>query len=217
MSPRQHPSDETLVGYAAGNLGAGLRLVVDVHLESCPHCREQIRRFEAAGGALLESLPPAQVSAALIEKVFARIDSGAAEPRPRPVVAAPRVDDFILPAALSGCAIGRWRFVHPKLRWARVTLPEAPRERVILLKIAAGFSVPEHGHRGLELTQVLYGAFSHGRGHYGPGDLEEADEEIVDHEPRVTAEGDCLCLAAVEAPLRIHSLLGRMFQPLMGI
>ncbi|MCI4678352.1 ChrR family anti-sigma-E factor [Rhodoblastus acidophilus] len=215
--PRQHPSDETLVRYAGGNLGAGARLVVDVHLEACPRCREQLRLFEAAAGALLEGLPPAAVSAALIEKVFARIESGAAEPRRRPAVPPPRVDDFVLPAAMSGCAIGRWRFVHPKLRWARVTLPEAPRERVVLLKIAAGFAVPEHGHRGLELTQVLYGAFAHARGYYGPGDLEEADEEVEDHEPRVTAEGECLCLAAVEAPLRIHSLLGRLFQPLMGI
>lgn len=217
MSPQRHPSDETLVRHAAGNLGAGPRLVVDVHVESCPRCREQLRRFEAAGGALLEGLPAAPISPALIEKIFARIDSGAAAPRRHPVVPPQRVDDFTLPAPMSGCEIGRWRFVHPKLRWARVTLPDAPRERVILLKIAAGFAVPEHGHRGLELTQVLYGAFSHPRGHYGPGDLEEADEEVENHEPRVTTEGECLCLAAVEAPLRIHSLLGRLFQPLMGI
>ena len=95
-------------------------------------------------------------------------------------------------------------------------LPDAPRERVILLKIAPGHATPTHGHRGLELTQVLYGAFAGAHGHYGPGDLEEADEDVKDHEPRVTADGECLCLAAVEAPLRIHSLLGRLFQPSDG-
>lgn len=217
MSPRQHPHDETLARHAAGSLGAGLRLVVDIHIESCPHCRDQLRLFEAAGGVLLESLPPAPVSAALVEKVFARIDAGLAPPLRRPVAQPLRLDDFALPAALSNCAIGRWRFVHPKLRWARVTLPEASRERVVLLKIAAGFAVPQHGHRGLELTQVLRGAFSDGRALYEPGDLAEADEDVEGHEPRVTAEGECLCLAAVEAPLRIQSLLGRLFQPLMGI
>jgi putative transcriptional regulator len=216
-NPRQHPGDETLLRHAAGNLGAGLRLVVDVHLESCPHCRERVRLFEAAGGALLERLPPAPVSPALIEAVFARVDSGAARPLRGPARRRQSVDGFALPAAMADCAIGPWRFVHPKLRWARVAVPGAPRERVILLKIAPGFSAPEHGHRGLELTQVLYGAFSDGRGLYGPGDLVEADDEVEHHEPRVTSDGDCLCLAAAERPLRFNSLLGRLVQPLIGI
>jgi putative transcriptional regulator len=217
--PGQHPSDETLLRCASGSLGAGLRLVVDVHLESCPRCREQLRLFETAGGALLDALPPAPVSSSSLEKIFARIDAEpAAQPMPRAAAPVRVLDDgYALPAALAACEVGPWRFVHPKLRWARVRLPDAPRERVILLKIAPGHATPTHGHRGLELTQVLYGAFSGAHGHYGPGDLEEADEDVKDHEPRVTAEGECLCLAAVEAPLRIHSLLGRLFQPLMGI
>lgn len=219
MSPRQHPSDETLLRHASRNLGAGLRLVVDVHLESCPRCREQVRLFEAAGGALLEDLPPAPVSSSSLEKIFARIDTESAAPRRLRAAPPARIldDRYALPAALANCDVGPWRFVHPKLRWARVRLPDWPRERVILLKIAPGHATPAHGHRGLELTQVLYGAFSSANGAYGPGDLEEADDEVKDHEPRVTADGECLCLAAVEAPLRIHSLLGRLFQPLMGI
>ena len=217
MSPRHHSSDVTMVRRAAGNLSAGLQLVLDAHLESCPHCQDRLRLFEATGGALLEQLPPAPLSGASIEKIFVRIDSATVAPSRRRPAAPVRVDGKALPAALSGCAIGPWRYVHPKLRWAKVKLPDAPLERVILLKIAAGFSVPEHGHRGLELTQVLSGAFSDGRALYGPGDLAEADDEVKDHQPRVTAEGECLCLAAVKHPLRINSLLGRLFQPLMGI
>jgi len=215
--PHRHPSDETLLRFAAGSLGPGLRLVASVHLDSCPACREQVRRFQSVGGALLDTLPPAAISPALIEKVFARIDSGAAERAPALARAPATLDGFTLPPALAGCEIGPWRFIHPKLRWAKVGLPDAPGERVILLKIAAGHGAPAHGHGGLELTQVLYGAFSDGHGLYGPGDLVEADETLTDHEPRVTAEGDCLCLAAVEKPLRIKSLIGRLFQPLMGI
>jgi putative transcriptional regulator len=227
VSDFRHPSDETLLRFAAGNLGAGLRLVAAIHLESCPHCRERVRLFDALGGALLENLPPAPVSPSQLEKIFARIDAG--EPRPAPwssaKPSAKRVakpgpvlaNGFALPAALAGSEIGPWRFIHPSLRWARVRLADAPEERVVLLTIGAGQAAPAHGHRGLELTQVLYGRFTDARGLYGPGDLIEADEHVFDHEPLVTEEGECLCIAAVEQPLRINSLVGRLFQPLMGI
>jgi putative transcriptional regulator len=212
----KHPSDETFLRHAAGRLGAGLRMVMNVHLSGCPHCREKSRQFDTLGGALLDGLPPAPLSPALLERVFARIDSERASPAPppRPAVTA---DGYALPAAMAGCAIGPWRFVHPRLRWARVDVPGGSKDRVILLKIAAGFSAPAHAHGGLELTQLLYGGFSDVRGLYAPGDLIEADEDVFDHEPRVADDGECLCLAAVERPLRINSFLGRLFQPLMGI
>jgi putative transcriptional regulator len=217
MSPHRHPGDETLLRYAAGRLSAGLRLVTAVHLESCTRCREQAARLESLGGVLLESQKPAPVSPASLEKIFAAIDAGdPAPPLQRP--AAPVLaDGFQLPASMAGCEIGPWRFVHPKLRWARVAVPGAPKESAILLRIAAGHAAPAHAHRGLELTQVLCGAFADGRGVYGPGDLVEADADVIDHQPRVTEDGECLCLAAVERPLRLNSLVARLFQPLMGI
>ncbi|WP_294539860.1 ChrR family anti-sigma-E factor [uncultured Rhodoblastus sp.] len=219
MTAFRHPSDQTLMRLAAGNLGAGPRLVVSIHLESCPHCRDRVKLFEAMGGALLENLPPAPVSSSQLERIFLTIDAGPVPPERRrwrkqaPVLP----NGFALPAALAGSEIGPWRFINPNLRWARVRLADAPDERVVLLKIAAGHKAPAHAHRGLELTQVLYGRFSDSRGLYGPGDLIEADEELCDHEPRVTDGGECLCIAAVEQPLLINSLMGRMFQPLMGI
>jgi putative transcriptional regulator len=212
----KHPSDESLLRYASGGLRPGLALVMRVHLARCPSCRARLRRFAMLGGALLDEAPAADVSPALLEKIFARIDSGAAPQAPRPAPAF-TADGFALPEELAGCRIGGWRFVHPKLRWARVEVPGAEQDRVVLLKIAAGFAAPPHGHGGLELTQVLAGGFTDGRDRYEPGDLIEADESLDDHEPRVTGDEDCLCLAAVEQPLRIHSLLGRLFQPLMGI
>ena len=215
-SPFKHPSDDTLQRYACGALRPGLRMVMQVHLSGCRLCRAAVRQFESVGGALLDDLEPAKVAPASLEKIFARIDEGEAAPaeRPRPARTA---DGFALPAAMAGCEIGRWRFIHPKLRWARVKIPGAEQDRVILLKIAAGFAAPTHSHGGLELTQVLAGRFSDGRDTYEPGDLVEADESVHDHEPRVAGDEDCLCLAAVERPLRIKSLIGRLFQPLMGI
>ena len=56
-----------------------------------------------------------------------------------------------------------------------------------LLLIPAGQAVPEHGHRGLELTLVLSGAFSDATGHFQAGDLEVADEALG-HTPHATDE-----------------------------
>ena len=212
----KHPSDESLLRYVSGGLRPGLSMVMRVHLAGCRSCRSAARRFQAVGGALLDDLPPREVSPALLEKIFARIDDALAPPAPRPAPAF-TADGFALPDPMAGCRIGGWRFVHPKLRWARVEIPGAETDRVILLKIAAGFAAPAHGHGGLELTQVLAGGFTDGRADYEPGDLIEADQSLDDHEPRVTGEEDCLCVAAVEKPLRLHSFLGRLFQPLMGI
>jgi len=219
MTIHPHPSDETLMRHAAGQLGAGPSLVVAIHLESCPACREQVRLFEAAGAALLDDLPLAPVPSSQLDQIFARLAAAPPVPTaPRPKLPPLVLENgFVLPAALARHEIGPWRFIHPRLRWARVRLADAPQERVVLLKIGAGQAVPAHNHRGLELTQVLYGSFSDANGAYGPGDLVEADDELENHQPLVSAEGECLCIAAVEAPLRIHSLIGRLFQPLMGI
>jgi putative transcriptional regulator len=211
----KHPSDETLQRYVCGALGPGLRMVMQVHLSGCSACREAARRFEAVGGALLDDLRPTERAPASLARIFARIDSGeeAPVPRPRPAYTA---DGFALPPAMAGCAIGRWRFIDPKLRWAKVRIPGAEQDRVILLKVAAGLATPAHSHGGLELTQVLVGEFTDGRDDYQPGDLMEADESVRDHQPRVIGDKDCLCLLAMEQPLRIKSLIGRLFQPLMG-
>jgi putative transcriptional regulator len=76
--------------------------------------------------------------------------------------------------------------------------------------------VPRHTHRGLEMVCVLKGAFRDGRTTYRPGDFECSDDTI-EHSPEITAEGECVCLVAAEAPLRPLDWLGRVFQPIVGI
>lgn len=207
-----HPSDDSLAHYAAGNLAAGPRLVIATHLSGCPQCRARVRAFEAVGGALIEECAPAQLSADGLDRVFQKI----AAPQTPCAMAAPVVHHPELPAPLRHYPIGPWRFVHPGLRWRRVTLPDAPDANVIMLKVGAGQKVPQHTHTGTEYTQVITGSFSDAFGRYRAGDCVEADED-VDHQPVVDLDGECICLAAVEGRLRLDSWIGRMFQPLIGI
>ena len=85
-----------------------------------------------------------------------------------------------------------------------------------LLRIPAGRPVPEHSHRGVELTLVLSGAYTDTTGLYGCGDFQEADAAL-EHQPHAIAEEDCICLAITDAPLRFKSLAARIVQPFLGI
>ncbi|MCE1238058.1 MAG: ChrR family anti-sigma-E factor [Hyphomicrobiales bacterium] len=234
MTARHHPSDETLMAHAAGTLPAGPRLVLAIHLDGCRRCRDAVGRYEAVGGALLETAEPVTMAAGSFEALMARIDAeaGASEPtspaprgtvsgRPLRSVAdaaptAPTTPDGIpLPARLLRHRVGRWRRLGPALSWSRIAVAGAPDANVVLLRIPASGAAPRHGHTGREFTQVLAGGFSDGRDAYVAGDFDEVDE-YVDHQPVVDADGECICIAAVEGRLRIHGI-GRLLQPFIGL
>jgi putative transcriptional regulator len=206
-----HPSDLTLARLAAGTLGAGPRLVAATHLTGCSQCRGRLRSFETVGGAMLDGAPPGRLSPDAFARALERLDEPDARAEP-----AVRVLHPGLPPPLNACEIGPWRFVSPGFRWRRVTLPESPDANVIMLKVAAGRSLPHHGHSGTEYTQVLTGSFTDALGQYRAGDCIEMDEE-VSHQPVVDRDGECVCLAAVEGRLRLGGWIGRLIQPLIGI
>jgi putative transcriptional regulator len=108
----------------------------------------------------------------------------------------------------------RWQNVGRGVRQA--LLPVNGDARARLLHIPAGTAVPDHGHKGLELTLVLRGAFSDTDGRFGPGDVEIADQE-VEHTPVAEEGEDCICLAVTDAPLRFSGLMPRLAQPFLKI
>ncbi|MFT9090118.1 MAG: ChrR family anti-sigma-E factor [Gluconacetobacter sp.] len=197
-----HPAPETLMAHAAGTLGASHTVVMQAHLEGCPQCRAVLDELEAAGGAMLDALPPEPLQAGAFGRVLTRLE--AVPPLSPP---APRQAELglplglRLPAALRGAGIGRWLWAGRGVRYSRVRLPWAPTQHVMLLRVAGGRRVPHHAHGGMELTQVLWGGFRDGDAHYGAGDLGEADEATA-HQPEADPEG-CICLASLEGGLRL--------------
>ena len=215
MMSKHHPNEETLLRYAAGTLASGLRLVVSVHISGCTVCQADLSRAEAIGGVLLEEADLVALEPGAFVKVMALVD---AVPEttlvPRP---APRrlTDELEAPAELSGCQIGPWRWLGPGRQWSRVILPDDPKALVILLRVSAGKRLPRHTHKGLEVTQVLYGSFSDDRGRYCAGDLDEADED-VHHRPIVDPGSECICLAALETGIRLEGGLAGLIQRVIG-
>lgn len=218
-NPHHHPSDELLMDYASGALGEGWSLGIATHLAMCSHCRDNLSRIEGIGGSLLEDQAPTIVSDDLFSAVMAGIESPVAQaasaPAEHPVVQ----NNAVLPSPLQRYLGGDVDAIN----WKRLGLgayqcevPTSDGTSVRLLRIPAGKPVPEHTHRGLELTVVLQGAFADHSGLYGRGDFEEADEQTF-HQPHAAEGEDCICLAITDAPLRFTSLAARVVQPILGI
>ena len=219
MDIKHHLSDELLASYAAGSLAEGWSIAVATHLALCPACRSRLKQFEHIGGQLLEAVEPATFEASSWESLKGKIQQ---VPRPkehsvlRPEVKTP----VVIPEPLRSYVGGDL----PDLKWKSLgrgayQVPIKTRDnetQVRLLRIPSGKPVPEHGHGGRELTLVLSGSFNDGTGVFARGDIEEADADLV-HQPIASPDGDCICLAVTDAPLKFQSWLMRLVQPLVGI
>lgn len=214
MIARHHISDDLLLSYAAGSLAEGWSLAVATHLSLCGRCRERLGMAEAAGGQLLETLGTEAVSDQSWAAVRARLGT---PPRTEPAL---QPETAILPRPLRDYVGGdlgqiRWKMLGKGAAQLRIKTGDGATQ-VRLLKIPAGKPVPEHSHRGRELTVVLSGAFHDGETLFVRGDVEDADDS-VQHVPTATPEADCICLAVTEAPLRFRSWVVRALQPILGI
>lgn len=217
MTASHHPTDDTLMRFAAGTLAAGPSIVVEAHLPHCPACRARVAEFQALGGALLEAEDPTPLSPTALADALARIDAG----EEAPAVAAKEdkpveIGGVRLPDALRGCDIGRWKWIGPGMRMSRVGVPHDPEANLILLKVAPGRSLPDHGHVGTEFTYLVAGSYTDRFGQFKAGDVAEMDED-VEHQPIVDPGEDCICLAALEGKMRFNGFIGRMLQPIFGI
>jgi len=213
-----HPSDELLVRAAAGTLDAGAAIVVGAHIEGCVHCRASVRAFESIGGAMLESIEPALMSPQALARTLERIHAAPATPA-SVQLAPPRPDlpsGVAWPRSLAGCAVSRWRWMGPGMRWSRVTVPGTPDANVFLLRIGAGKALANHTHSGLELTHVMCGSFDDGRAVFAAGDFDAADGGVR-HQPVLEAGGECVCLASVQGRLVFDSAIARVIGSLVGI
>ena len=209
---RHHLTDALLMAYSAGTLPEAFSLVVATHVSMCDECRAALGAYDAMGGALLDNCDPMEMSEDSFAAALARLDMPApAEPARRRTADIPSPLQNYIGGGLDSV---RWRGVGGGVRQA--VLKTSPGATVRLLRIPGGTAVPDHGHRGTELTLVLRGAFRDEVDRFGRGDIEVAGEEL-EHTPVAEEGEDCICLAATDAPLRFRGLIPRIAQPFLGI
>ncbi len=211
MTIRHHLTDPLLMAYAAGNLPEAFALVTATHVSLCDDCRARLAAFETVGGAIVEDAKAVPMAAGSLDAVLARLTT----PAPAKPVAARGIFPAPLVDYVGGdLAAVKWRNLGMGVRQA--ILPTSRSASARLLYIPAGQAVPDHGHRGTELTLVLQGAFRDATDRFGPGDLEIAGQDL-EHTPTAELGLPCICLAATDAPLRFISLIPRLLQPLFRI
>jgi len=208
---KHHLTDQLMMGYAAGALPEAFNLVVATHLSMCDSCRAAAQAYDAIGGAILETDTRVSVADDALAETLALIAQGPSVSKPlnNSDVSAP------LAAYIGGSLRDvKWRSVGMGVRQAVLSTSKLATAR--LLYIPAGAAVPDHGHRGTELTLVLQGAFRDATARFAEGDVEVANEDL-NHTPVAEIGEDCICLAATDAPLRFNSWIPRIAQPFLRI
>jgi len=210
---QHHLTDALMLAYSAGSLPEAFSLTVATHISMCDECRARFGAFDTVGGALLVGTDEVAMTRDSFASTMARIRAARPEVKPAPRRAG------LLPVPLQDYIGGdldavRWRPVGMGVRQA--ILPTSKAATARLLHIPAGAAVPDHGHRGTELTLVLQGAFVDQVSRFGPGDIEIVNEDL-NHTPVADIGADCICLAATDAPLRFRALMPRLAQPFLRI
>lgn len=195
-----HPSPESLADYASGALKTGARLVLGIHLGACAHCRREVERLEAVGGALLAQADSADLAPDALDRALASIE--------RPATPVPRL-------GLQDLMKGLWVPVGPGVALKPLRKIADPGERLFLIRAEGGRSMPEHGHTGVERLAVITGAFQDDQGRFDAGAVVERGPEHR-HQPKACPGETCLCLSASDGPVRLSGV-ARVAQAILGI
>ena len=208
-----HPTSKQLFEYVEGSSSSAMALVISAHIDMCPQCQKQINLLQ-------EQVATKELAHAGDKADFGDMLAQITQmPAAERITAKPRCNTieldgrhFKLPRALSRYAekTGNWSKLIGNLWQAPVEL--GPIGKANFIYMEKGGRVPEHTHKGSELTLVIDGEFSDGIGHYDSGDFILLDGQHK-HTPFSEAEEGCLVFSIVDKPLHFTSGVARLLNP----
>lgn len=208
-----HPTQQQLVDFVEGNLAPAMSLVVAAHADMCVQCQRKMQLMQD------------RIAELAFEKADDKIEFGAMLANITQLPAADKIDfipkkqkieldgrQFNLPRPLQRYVdkTGSWSHLLGNLWQAPVDLGPAGKANFIYME--KGGKVPEHTHRGNELTLVIDGEFSDGLAMYDTGDFIVMDQSNT-HAPHSEASEGCLVFSIVDAPLHFTSGIARLLNP----
>lgn len=214
-SIKHHPSRAMLVDFSAGNLGTAESICVSAHLHFCDQCRNELMRLDQVASQLMTEAEPQTIDEDLFDSVMSKID---ALPEAPTKVEIEEKSDFphtVAKLINETESAPNWRRMSSSVDVARFQTGQNKFE-VALHRICAGGKTPHHGHNGTEFTVVLKGSFSDEQAVYSEGDflLRGPGDE---HQPMGAQNGECICLSALAAPIKLSSPLGFLMKPWLQI
>lgn len=218
MTKHGHIPEEWIVSYAAGQLTDAKAMLVATHLTYHDDLQSTLQAAEAVGGEMIEDGGTDQLADNAFNSVMAKID---ALPDQTPMKSESTAAQHDTPAPLASYLQKnlddvKWRLMGPGMYQAKLW-KEDNGENLWLLRARGGTEIPIHDHKGSEYTLILKGSYHVGSKRYMPGDMEIAGPEVTDHQPVIDEGEDCICLVVTDAPIRLHSFVGRLFQPFIGL
>ncbi len=223
-SQGQTPTPEwLLMQYAAGTLPPYESMLIAAYLALNSAAKQQLARFEAEGGRMLEESAPVKVTGACLNNILAIIEPAGVAARPHPAVHAAKASDCPLPEIMrrllsTHCPQQKlaWRRLAPGIARIDIQLCRTePRQRSLaLVRVDAGRAAPSHRHQGVEMTLVLEGSYQDGSRSYGAGEMVILGRDSVPHSPSAGAEG-CVCMVLTEGAVWLQNPVLRWLSAVM--
>lgn len=229
---KHHPKFELIQSYVKGELTASLSAGIAMHAEMCKQCHEQIAQltdelaeicFEADADHIENNEFNGQFEmtadvenadgysldfSAMADLITESSDIITVKPMVEKSINLNN-QSYPLPRALNNMEIGKPANLG-KLSRARLQLGENEIHSS-LLHIAPGGGVPEHTHKGFELTLLLEGKFEDEHGEYEKGDFIMLDAANKHHP---FSKDGCLCYTVANDALRFTQGLNKLLNPI---
>lgn len=214
-----HPDSAMLVDFSAGNLNTAPSICVSAHLHFCAKCRSELLRLDQVGSKLMSEAEPIEVGDLLLDSVMAKIDQ-LPESAADIVPSTSEMSDVHYPLLVNKLITASestptWRRMSASVDVAQFTTGQKEYE-VALHKICSGGKTPRHDHGGREFTVVLKGSFSDEQAVYNEGDFLQREAGDV-HQPMGAQNGECICLSALAAPIKLSNPFGFLMKPWLRI
>lgn len=217
-----HPKLELLKAYVDGTLPASVAVIIAAHIELCEECQDLVKTLSKES-ALVHFASESDVSEHAshpcmsatqdeFDDLIDRITSDSSVDETAlvlPQEVKVEGDSYILPRVLSNLDHTSWVNIG-KLSRSRIELEDGSLH-TSLLHIAPEGGVPQHTHKGFEITLLLEGSFEDELGKYNKGDFIWLDGDNT-HEP-VSKEG-CLCLTVSSDAQHFTQGLSKLLNPI---
>jgi putative transcriptional regulator len=219
-----HPKFELIKAFVNGDLPASLSAGIAIHADMCPVCQQTIAQFteqvaensfeeEYLDRFIVDDNEALEAVAAIdfdhmIEDIVASSDIAIALPKVERTI---NFNDktYTIPSALHSMELGKQAHIG-KLTRARLQLNENE-IHTSLLHIQPGGGVPEHTHKGFELTVLLEGSFHDESGEYVKGDFIMLDSS---HQHHPISTNGCLCYTVANDALHFTQGINKLLNPI---